>query len=243
MIRTRFENVKPLAHGVSPQPSPPNRSRQTWLLEEPQAREQFGGEGARVGNADLCRTTSSAQEGEGSGKRGVVSDPCFQRSTKRRNASTAGFSLIEMVVVFALATGLAFASLRLLDAVATLREGTRAEMQTFRDLHRLADQLRTDTHQADNGRSESDASVLVLTPTDGEELIRYEISGSMIRRTVESGSSSEVVAREGFQLPRQASAQWIVEDEAAFVRLEVASQRPSVPDFSIDAVLNVERQQ
>lgn len=166
-----------------------------------------------------------------------------RRFFRDKKGSAAGFSLLEMMVVFALATGLAFMSLRLLDAVSSLREGTRAEMQTFRDLRRLADQLRKDIHRADEAQTTDDESGLVLTRADGDASIHYQVVESVIRRMAETGTSGEVVSREGFRLPREAGVQWQVDAEASLVRLQVTSQRPRGPSFSIESVLNAEDQQ
>lgn len=194
------------------------------------------------------RAFSTARPGMGvTGRRGAFPKRTRCRSDQPvrgfRERSVSGFSLIEITAVSALATGLAFASLRLLDAVTALREGAQAEMQTFRSLHRLADQLRSDAHPSDDGRTENDATILLLADTDGERTVRYEIVESSVRRIVEDETSSNVIAREGFQLPQNAVVRWSVDDEASLVRLQVTSQRPGTPGFSIEAVLGRETQQ
>lgn len=121
----------------------------------------------------------------------------------------SGFTLLEMMVVMAMAATLATVAVRLLDAVLRVQHIAHSRAQAVSDLTRLADSLRRDVRQARQVQVGKEQQLEIHFGGDrahdrSGEQVQYEIIGSEVRRQIVRGDVT--VARDSFSLFSSAEA-------------------------------------
>lgn len=165
-----------------------------------------------------------------------------------------GVTLLEMIMVIAMATTVALVAVRLLDAVLRVQHAAHSRAHAAAELTRLADSLRRDARQARGVQIEGGNIEFQIgaAETGNGERIRYGISGSQMRRQVTQGDAT--IARDSFALvatagrgdgrreplARQSPATWQWEPEIGVLALQLQSaagrQQEGIP-LRIEAVV------
>jgi len=144
---------------------------------------------------------------------------------------------METILVGTLLTGLAFASLRLLDAVDRLQQGIQQDAQSVRDLQRFADRFRADLALAESFRQDAATQAIELTMPAAHPPVQYQIVDQMVRRReVGTAPAGRTRALAGYQLPTGGQASWQIDQEPAVVRLEVTPVDARFPAFRIEGL-------
>ena len=146
-----------------------------------------------------------------------------------------GATLLEMIMVIAMATTVALVAVRLLDAVLRVQRVAGHRAHAAAELTRLADSLRRDARQTRGVQVEGGNLVLQIGPAargDGAR-IHYGISGGHVRRQVAQGDAT--LARDSFVLiakddrdgsrrqllARQNNPAWQWDPESGVIALEL----------------------
>src|SRR6056297_752436 len=174
--------------------------------------------------------------GPARGRRTVVAPPSLthRRLARRRRR---GFTLVEILAVGVILSGIAFASLRLLDAVDHLQQGMQQDAQSVRDLQRFADRFRDDLAAAESFRREADKQAIELTMPADRPRVQYRIVDQTVRRReVGTATADRTLAFDGYRLPPGGQASWQIARQPAVVRLDVVPSDARFPAFQIEGV-------
>jgi type II secretory pathway pseudopilin PulG len=153
------------------------------------------------------------------------------KSSKRCHVRHGAFTLIEALVMIALLTAATTVSLSLLSHLVKITDKTTKQSLTIREVARLADRLRDETHRSQVATLERDAMKLVLASPDGRKS-EFELRADGVIFRSQQGMA---VANDRFQIEPNAAWRFIKQEQESFVSLVLRPASGDREEWRIDA--------